>query len=53
MTTNDTTGRPDDEDVPGADAHGAGSESPEEGAAAQDAADDASTQADSPTGQID
>lgn len=53
MTANDATDRPDEEDAPGADAQGAGSESPEEGAAAEQAADDASTQSDSPTGQID
>lgn len=46
----DNTGRADD--APDQDSNGAGSESPEEGAAAQKDADDASNTADSPTGDI-
>ncbi|WJS91877.1 hypothetical protein [Microbacterium testaceum] len=40
------------DDAPGHDSPGAGSESPEEGAAAQQDADEASTTEGSPTGQI-
>lgn len=46
----DIDGRADD--APDHDSNGAGSESPEEGAAAQQDADDASNTADSPTGDI-
>lgn len=50
MSHDDTLGRADDAPDDGSD--GAGSESPEEGAAAEQDAEDASTQADSPTGEI-
>lgn len=46
----DIDGRTDD--APDQDSNGAGSESSEEGAAAQKDADDASNTADSPTGDI-
>ncbi|WP_295788677.1 hypothetical protein [uncultured Microbacterium sp.] len=48
MTPND--GRADD--APDQNANGSGSESPEEGAAAQRDAEDAASTADSPTGEI-
>ncbi|MEV8241201.1 MULTISPECIES: hypothetical protein [Microbacterium] len=48
MTNHD--GRADD--APDEDSNGAGSESPDEGAAAQKDADEAATTADSPTGDI-
>lgn len=48
MTNHD--GRADD--APDQDSNGAGSESPEEGAAAQQDADNAATTSDSPTGDI-
>ncbi|WP_295830071.1 hypothetical protein [uncultured Microbacterium sp.] len=48
MTNHD--GRADD--APDHNSKGAGSESPEEGAAAQQDADDAATSGDSPTGEI-
>jgi len=48
MTHDD--GRADD--APDQDSNGAGSESPEEGAAAQEDADEASTTEGSPTGDI-
>jgi len=48
MTNHD--GRADD--APDQDSNGAGSESPEEGAAARQDADDAATTSDSPTGDI-
>ncbi len=40
------------DDAPDQDSNGAGSESPEEGAAAQQDADDAATTSDSPAGDI-
>ncbi len=40
------------DDAPDQDSNGAGSESPEEGAAAQQDAEDAATTSDSPTGDI-
>ncbi len=52
MTHHDGRSTDDHDEAPGATGAGAGSESPEEGAAAQQDADDAATQSDSPTGDI-
>ncbi len=52
MTDHTASGRPDD-DAPDADSNGAGSESPEEGAAAQHDADESADTDASPAGPID
>jgi len=52
MTDHASTDRPDDADAPNPGSNGAGSESPEEGAAAQRDADEAADTNASPGGEI-
>ncbi|MBQ9916771.1 hypothetical protein ACF044_14465 [Microbacterium sp. NPDC016588] len=52
MTDHTASDRPEDDAAPDTGSSGAGSESPEEGAAAQHDADDAADTDASPTGEI-
>ncbi len=52
MTDPTASDRPDDDAAPDPQSNGAGSESPEEGAAAQRDADEAADTGASPTGEI-